>query len=109
MNLKGNKKIFPRNFSIKSFDLFNPTEQHLQLRQLVQNFCENEVKKQKLTYDQNEIFNVDLFRKLGEIGLLGITVDEQYGGSGMDATAAIIAHEEVILFLFFFLYFYLYF
>ena len=39
--------------------------------------------------------NVPLFRKLGDLGLLGITVKEEYGGSGMDATAAVIAHEEL--------------
>ena len=36
-----------------------------------------------------------LFRKLGELGLLGITVDERFGGAGMDAVAAVIAHEEL--------------
>merc|ERR1719451_175992 len=39
--------------------------------------------------------NVPLFRKLGELGLLGVTVPEEYGGSGMDATAAVIVHEEL--------------
>jgi isovaleryl-CoA dehydrogenase len=39
--------------------------------------------------------NVPLFRKLGELGLLGVTVPEEYGGSGMDATAATIVHEEL--------------
>jgi isovaleryl-CoA dehydrogenase len=38
---------------------------------------------------------VDLFRELGDIGLLGITAPEKYGGSGMDALAAVIAHEEL--------------
>lgn len=39
--------------------------------------------------------NLPLFRKLGELGLLGVTVPEEYGGSGMDATAAVIVHEEL--------------
>lgn len=84
-NLKKlNVKYFynKRNFSILKFDLFNPTQQHSQLRQLLSLFNENEIKKQSLEYERNEIFNIELFRKLGEIGLLGITVAEEYGGSG---------------------------
>ena len=50
---------------------------------------------QALEHDRMEKFNVDLFRKLGELGLLGMTVDEEYGGSGMDSTAAVIVHEEL--------------
>lgn len=40
-------------------------------------------------------FNLPLFRKLGDLGLLGLTVDPQYGGSGMDAAAVAVAHEEL--------------
>lgn len=80
---------------ISSFDLFNPTEEHQMLRQMVRDFVTAEVEPQALEYDRNERFNLSLFRKLGEIGLLGITVPEAYGGSGMDAIAATIAHEEL--------------
>ncbi|HTL12816.1 MAG TPA: acyl-CoA dehydrogenase family protein, partial [Bdellovibrionota bacterium] len=45
--------------------------------------------------DRTERFNLPLFRKLGELGLLGVTVPESHGGSGMDAVAAVIAHEEI--------------
>lgn len=40
-------------------------------------------------------FNFPLFRKLGDLGLLGLTVPTEYGGSGLDATAVAIAHEEI--------------
>ena len=40
-------------------------------------------------------FNLPLFRKLGDLGLLGLTVPVEYGGSGLDATAVAIAHEEM--------------
>ena len=79
-----NSKIFQRYFSRKEhYDLFNPTEQHLQLRHLVKSFCDAEVKTQSSLFDKEEIFNVELFRKLGDLGLLGITVAEEYGGSGL--------------------------
>lgn len=42
-----------------------------------------------------EKFNADVFRRLGELGLLGVTVPPEYGGSGMDASAACIIHEEL--------------
>jgi len=48
-----------------------------------------------MAHDREEKFNVPLFRKLGELGLLGITVPEEYGGAGLDATSAVIAHEEL--------------
>jgi isovaleryl-CoA dehydrogenase len=76
-------------------DIFNPTEEHRALREMVRDFTEREVDPQAEAHDRTETFNVPLFRKLGELGLLGITVPEEYGGSGMDATAACIAHEEL--------------
>ena len=76
-------------------DIFTPTEEHGALREMLRGFVETEVDPQALEYNRNELFNVPLFRKLGDLGLLGITVPEQYGGSEMDATAAVIAHEEL--------------
>ncbi len=76
-------------------DLFNPTEEHQLLREMVRSFAEKEVRPQAAEHDRTETFNVGLFRKLGELGLLGITVSEAWGGSAMDAVAAVIAHEEL--------------
>lgn len=79
----------------REFDLFNPSDEHKMLREAVASFVKAEVEPQALEYDRTERFNLPLFRKLGEIGLLGITVPEAYGGSGLDAVAAVIAHEEI--------------
>lgn len=76
-------------------DIFNPTEEHRALRSMVRNFTEREVDPQAEAHDRDERFNLNLFRKLGELGLLGVTVPLEYGGSGMDATAAVIVHEEL--------------
>jgi isovaleryl-CoA dehydrogenase len=81
--------------SWRTFDLFNPTEEHKMLRETVRTFVEAEVEPQALDFDRAEKFNLPLFRKLGSLGLHGITVPETYGGSGMDAIAAVIAHEEL--------------
>ncbi|KNC46198.1 isovaleryl-CoA dehydrogenase [Thecamonas trahens ATCC 50062] len=76
--------------------LYNPTEEHELLRQTVRAFADSEVRPQALEHNREEKFNLELFRRLGsELGLLGITVPEEYGGSGMDAVGAVIAHEEL--------------
>ena len=76
-------------------DIFHPTVEHRLLRQTVRDFVKERVEPQALEHDRLERFNASLFRDLGELGLLGITVPERYGGAGMDAVAAVIAHEEL--------------
>lgn len=76
-------------------NIFNPTPEHEELRRMVRDFAERELEPQALQYDRTESFNIELFKKLGPLGLLGMTVDVRFGGSGMDATAAVIAHEEL--------------
>ncbi|MBI5493439.1 MAG: acyl-CoA dehydrogenase family protein [Deltaproteobacteria bacterium] len=79
----------------QDFDLYNPTEEHQMLRNTVREFVEREVEPQALENNRTETFNLPLFRKLGPLGLLGITVSDKDGGAGMDAVAACIAHEEL--------------
>lgn len=79
----------------QKFDLFNPTDEHKMLRETVRSFARGELEPGALERDRKEYFDLKLFRKLGDLGLLGITVSDQYGGSGLDATAAVIAHEEI--------------
>ena len=86
----------------ESTSLFNPTNEHKALRDMVRSFVETEVEPQALEYNKLEKFNIELFRKLGELGLLGITVDPEYGGSGMDAVAAVIVHGKLLSFPFVF-------
>ena len=79
----------------KDFDLFNPTEEHKMLRETIRQWVAEKVEPQALESDRHERFNLDLFRQLGELGLLGITVPEEFGGSGLGTLAAVIAHEEI--------------
>ena len=76
-------------------DIFNPKEEHQMLREMLRRFAESEVAPQALEYDREERFNLPLFRRLGELGVLGITAPERFGGSGLDAVSAVIAHEEL--------------
>ena len=79
----------------RELDIANPTQEHSMLREMVRDFVREEVEPQALEHDKHERFNVELFRKLGEYGLLGISVPEKYGGAGMDATAVAIVNEEL--------------
>lgn len=79
----------------QALDLFNPTDEHRMLRQTVRDFVAHEVESQAADYNRKECFNLPLFRKLGELGLLGLTVETEYGGAGMDTLAAVIVHEEL--------------
>jgi len=75
--------------------LFNPTEEHRLLRAMVADFAAREVDPQAAEHDARGELNVPLFRRLGELGLLGVTIPEQDGGAGLDAVAAVIAHHEL--------------
>jgi len=76
-------------------DFFNPTDTHVQLRSMLRDFVKNEVEPQALEHDRTESFNLILLKELGDLGLLGLTVEEEYGGSGLDATAVALVHEEL--------------
>ncbi len=79
----------------KSDELFNPTEEHTMLRDMVAKFARSEVDEQAAEFDEKGELNVALFKKLGDQGLLGITIPEEDGGAGMDTTAAVIVHHEL--------------
>ena len=74
---------------------FDPTPEHQMLRAMVREFADREVAPQAARFDQQQELNVPLFRRLGELGLLGITVGAAEGGAGMDTTAAVIVHHEL--------------
>ena len=76
-------------------DIANPSDEHVMLREMMRDFVKEKLEPQALQFDREEKFNLDLFRSLGDMGLLGITAPDEYGGSGLDATAAVIVHEEL--------------
>ena len=76
-------------------DIANPTEESSMLRAMVRDFVEEFVESQAHDYDRDELFNLELLRSMGDMGLLGITASEEFGGAGLDATAAVIVHEEL--------------
>ncbi len=74
---------------------FNLGEDIDMLRDSVFQFCNKEVAPRAANIDSSNEFPMDLWRKLGDMGLLGITVDEKYGGTGMGYLAHSVAMEEI--------------
>ncbi|MEM6841032.1 MAG: acyl-CoA dehydrogenase family protein [Bacteroidota bacterium] len=70
-------------------------EQHDLIRQSVREFAEQEVLPLARELDKKEMFSYELTKKLGELGLFGMMIPEQYGGQGMDYLSYIIAVEEL--------------
>ena len=71
------------------------SEEERQLQEVVREFAKNELGPKAEHHDETETFNIEAFKKMGELGLLGITADPEYGGSGLGATAATIVMEEL--------------
>jgi isovaleryl-CoA dehydrogenase len=65
------------------------------LRQSVQHMCAREIAPRAADIDRSNEFPMELWRTLGDMGLLGITVDEAYGGSGMGYLAHSVVMEEI--------------
>jgi len=65
------------------------------LRNSVYQFCQKEIAPRASEIDEKNEFPMDLWRKFGDLGLLGVTVSEQYGGSDMGYLAHLVAAEEI--------------
>ena len=65
------------------------------LRDAVRDFAQSEIAPRAAEIDKNDLFPADLWQKMGALGLLGITVSEEQGGSGMGYLAHMISMEEI--------------
>ena len=65
------------------------------LRETVHRWAQERLKPRAAEIDKSNLFPADLWREMGDLGLLGITVPEEYGGAGMGYLAHVVAVEEI--------------
>ncbi|PJF34889.1 MAG: acyl-CoA dehydrogenase [Candidatus Thermofonsia Clade 1 bacterium] len=69
--------------------------EHEELRRVVREFARREILPVAAHYDETGEFPMAIVRKMGEMGLMGIEVPEEYGGAGMDTIAYVLTMEEI--------------
>jgi len=74
---------------------FELTDEQNMIRETVRDFAEREIKPLAQELDEKAEFSYDLTRKMGELGLFGMYLPEQYGGQGLDTLSYVIAVEEL--------------
>jgi len=74
---------------------FDKNENQKMIAQMVRDFAEKEIKPFFMDWDESQEFPIEVFKKLGELGLMGVFVPESYGGSGFGYFEYITAIEEV--------------
>lgn len=74
---------------------FDLSEEQRLIRDTVRDFAEREIKPVAKELDEKAEFSYDLTKKIGELGLFGMTLPEKYGGQGLDTLSYIIAVEEI--------------
>ena len=72
------------------------TEEHELLRQSVREFVEKEITPVVEEWEEQEAYSMDTFKKMGEMGFLGLRVPEEYGGGGADYWSVVALFEEII-------------
>ncbi|MEY3678823.1 MAG: hypothetical protein RI924_964 [Bacteroidota bacterium] len=74
---------------------FLPDENQQMVAQVARDFAEKHIKPHVMDWDESQTFPVDTFKKLGELGLMGVLVPENYGGSGMGYFEYVRVIEEI--------------
>jgi butyryl-CoA dehydrogenase len=70
-------------------------EEHIMISQMCRNFAETELKPIASKIDKSHEFPAEQLKKLGELGMMGVAISSEFGGSGMDALSYAIAMEEI--------------
>ena len=74
---------------------FNYSENQKMIAEMIRSFGEKEITPNSRKWDEDQFFPQDLFKKLGELGLMGVLVPQQYGGSGLSYQEYVTSIEEL--------------
>ena len=74
---------------------FSLNENQQMITQMVRDFCEKEIRPDMMKWDETQEFPVHVFKKLGELGLMGVLVPEEYNGSGFGYFEYITVISEI--------------
>jgi alkylation response protein AidB-like acyl-CoA dehydrogenase len=74
---------------------FELSDEHRMLQKMMREFADAEVAPGAIERDRTGVFPEDIFKKLGELGVLGLPFPEEYGGGGADTISFVIAVEEL--------------
>jgi alkylation response protein AidB-like acyl-CoA dehydrogenase len=74
---------------------FSLTENQLMIAETVKKFAEAHIKPDMMKWDEDQIFPVEVFKKLGELGLMGVLVPQEFGGAGLGYFEYVTAISEV--------------
>ena len=84
--------MIPNTYPTLNFDLGETADM---IRETVASFAQNEIAPRAAEIDRTDTFPRDLLPKMGELGLLGITVEEEWGGPGLGYLEHVVAMEEI--------------
>lgn len=84
--------MIPNTYPTLNFDLGETADM---IRDTVQAFAQNEIAPLAAEIDRTDVFPRQLLPKMGELGLLGITVEEEWGGTGLGYLEHVVAMEEI--------------
>ncbi len=74
---------------------FDQNENQIMIAQMVRDFAEKEIRPYLMDWDESQEFPVHVFKKLGELGLMGVFIPEEYGGSGFGYLEYITVVAEI--------------
>jgi hypothetical protein len=74
---------------------FQEAENQLMIRDMVRDFCAKHISPEFMHWDEGQIFPIDTFKKLGELGLMGVLVPQEYGGAGFGYNEYVTAIVEL--------------
>ncbi len=74
---------------------FEYTENQRMIADMIRDFAEKEIRPKMMEWDENQEFPVEVFKKLGELGLMGAVVPQEYGGSGMSYSEYVVVVSEI--------------